>query len=239
MLPPPTPSPTLMLTLTRIPPPPPSSLQRVLHPVPPAGQATPCWLKFSDTPAPPTPRVPCVSTSAIVCPPPTSPAILPVCEPISHCTRSCAQGPLALFTSRQPYHEQVKYHISTAKATPPADEPLAFVGLCEAFDMKPAKVEGFAFLCEALMLEDGSSLLALSVLDPTTGEFCKHCQLRRDPHYKATWDTLYVNKLGCLCQGIGTGTTPTSQRVSGTNTFFLIDFQDFQCARGRKSATPW
>jgi len=29
-----------------------------------------------------------------------------------------------------------------------------------------------------------------------------------------------------LCQGIGSGTTPTSKRVAGTNTFFLIDYHD-------------
>jgi len=67
---------------------------------------------------------------------------------------------------------------------------------------------------------------ALSVLDPSTGEFLKHCQLRRDPRYKKTWDTSYANELGRLCQGIGSGTTPTSKRVAGTNTFFLIDYSD-------------
>ena len=78
MLPPPTPFPTFTPTPTRIPPPPPSSLRRVHHLVPPAGQTTPPWLDFSNTPAPPTPRVPCVSTPANVCPPPAPPAILPV-----------------------------------------------------------------------------------------------------------------------------------------------------------------
>ena len=92
--------------------------------------------------------------------------------------------------------------------------------------MKLVEVEGFAFLCESLMLEDGPSLLALSVLDPATGNFLNHCQLCCNPRYKATWDTSYANELGHLCQGIGAGSTPTSQRVSGTNTFFLIDFQD-------------
>ena len=32
---------------------------------------------------------------------------------------------------------------------------------------------------------------ALSVLHPSIGEFLEHCQLRRDPRYKATWDTSY------------------------------------------------
>jgi hypothetical protein len=32
--------------------------------------------------------------------------------------------------------------------------------------------------------------------------------------------------LGRLCQGIGSGATKTNQRVAGTNTFFIIDYQD-------------
>jgi hypothetical protein len=67
---------------------------------------------------------------------------------------------------------------------------------------------------------------ALSVLDPATGEFLEHRQRRRDPCYKAVWDTSYANKLGQLCQGVGSSATPSSQRVVGTNTFFIIDYQD-------------
>ncbi len=67
---------------------------------------------------------------------------------------------------------------------------------------------------------------ALSVLDPATGEFLEHCQLHRDPRYKAIWDTSYANKLGRLCQGIGSRSMPSSQRVTGTNTFFIIDYHN-------------
>jgi hypothetical protein len=90
--------------------------------------------------------------------------------------------------------------------------------------MPAAEVSGFAGLCQALSQLDMPE--ALSVLDTSTGEFLKHRQLRRDPRYKATWDTSYANELGRLCQGIGSGTTPTSKRVAGTNTFFLIDYHD-------------
>jgi hypothetical protein len=38
-------------------------------------------------------------------------------------------------------------------------------------------VEGFAYLCEALMLEDGPEPSALSVLDPATVKFLEHRQL--------------------------------------------------------------
>jgi len=90
--------------------------------------------------------------------------------------------------------------------------------------MPATEVSGFAGLCQALSLLDVPE--ALSVLNSSTGEFLEHRQLRRDPRYKATWDTSYANELGRLCQGIGSGTTPTSKRVAGTNTFFLINYHD-------------
>ncbi len=40
------------------------------------------------------------------------------------------------------------------------------------------------------------------------------------------WDTLYANELGRLCQSIGSGDAPGVKRVTGTNTFFLINYQD-------------
>jgi hypothetical protein len=73
---------------------------------------------------------------------------------------------------------------------------------------------------------DGFGPSALSALDPTTGDFLEHRQLRRDPRYKAVWDNFYANELGRLCQGIGSGNTPTKQQIGGTNTFFLIDYPD-------------
>jgi hypothetical protein len=221
-----TPSPTRTPTPIRTPQPPSIAPCTVRQLAPTPEQATPHRLDFADTPAQPIPRVPVVSPPINSYPPPMPPALLSICEPISHRTHSCAQAPLALFTSGRPYHKQVKYHIPTSKATRLTVEPLAFAGLCKSFHMKPAEVDAFAFLCEALILEDGPGLSALSVLDPATGEFLQHRQLRRDPRHKATWDTSYANELVRLCQGIGTGSTPSAQRVSGTNTFFLIDYHD-------------
>ncbi len=172
----------------RTPQPPAIAPQSIRQQAPTPRQPTPRRLDFADTPAQPIPRVPVVSPPANSYPPP-APPVLPVCEPISHCTRSCAQAPLALFTSGRPYHEQVKYHIPNAKATRSAEEPLAFAGLCETYHMKLAEVDVFALLCEALTLENRPGLLALSVLDPSTGKFLEHRQLHWDPRYKATWDT--------------------------------------------------
>jgi hypothetical protein len=87
--------------------------------------------------------------------------------------------------------------------------------------MQPAEIDGFTFLCQALMLVGGPE--ALLVLDPSTGKFLEHCQLCCDPRYKAIWDMSNTNELGWLCQGIGLGSSPNTKWVSGTNTFFLID----------------
>jgi hypothetical protein len=90
--------------------------------------------------------------------------------------------------------------------------------------MTPKEVDGFAYLCKALTKLDSPA--ALSVLDPATGKFLEHRQLRHDPRYKTTWDTSYANKLGRLCQGIGTGAKPGTKCVDGTNTFFCIEYND-------------
>jgi hypothetical protein len=110
----------------------------------------------------------------------------------------------------------------TAKTTWSPIELASFAGLCRT--MPPTEVAGFAGLCQLLSMLDIP--VALSVLDPSTGEFLEHCQLHWDPCYKATWDTSYANELRRLCQGIGSGATPDSKRVAGTNTFFIIDYHD-------------
>ena len=149
---------------------------------------------------------------------------LPVREPIAHRTRARAPAPapLALFTAGKPLRKCVTYQMPTAKNIRSPAEPIGFAGLCSA--MPAAEVSGFAGLCQALSLLDAPA--ALSVLDTSTGEFLEHRQLRQDPRYKATWDTSYANELRQLCQGIGSGTSPTSKRVAGTNTFFLVDYHD-------------
>ncbi len=235
---PPTPTPTLSPSPAWIPPPRPNSSLCLSWPAPPAGHATPRQLDFSDMPTPPAPRVLSESRQPDVRPLHPPPLNLPVCKLIAHCTRSRAPAPLALFLAGWPYCEQVKYHIPTAKALQTSEELLAFTGLCEALDMKPAEAEGFAYLCKALTLEDGPEPLALLVLDPATGKFLEHCQLRQDPRYKATWDTSYANELGCLCQGIRAGNTPIAQRVSGTNTFFLINHQDIPAHKKKEIFHP-
>jgi hypothetical protein len=83
---------------------------------------------------------------------------------------------------------------------------MGFAGLCAMHYMTKEETTNFAALCSALLHKDNA--LALSVLDLTTGNMLEHCQLRRDPWYKTTWDTLYANELSRLCQGIGSWETP-------------------------------
>ena len=132
------------------PPPLPSSVRQLPLPGPPAVQATPRQLDFSAPPASPAPRVLTKPRQPDVLPLLPPQLSLPIRKPISHCTRSQAQATLVLFASCRSYHEQVKYHMPTAKALQPAEEPLAFAVFCAAINMNPAEVEGFAYLCKAL-----------------------------------------------------------------------------------------
>ena len=97
-----------------------------------------------------------------------------------------------------------------------------------------------AFAALADETEDATTNLALPVLDHETGEALEHRQLRRHPKYKEIWDTSYANKLGRLCQGIGSKSTPSQttpksalpqQRVEGTNTFRPIRYRDIPLER--------
>jgi hypothetical protein len=158
------------------------------------------------------------------------PLVLSTCKPISHPTRSGAPAPIALFTAGQLFHKCVTYHIPTANSVQAPAEPIGFEGLCK--DMQPAEIDEFAYLCQALTHVSGPE--ALLMLDPSTGEFLKHCQLRQDPRYKATWDTSYPNELGQLCQGIGMGPSPNTKQVAGTNTFFLTNYHNIPCHKWKK-----
>jgi hypothetical protein len=180
---------------------------------------TPRRITFADTPTPARaaaspPRVGSLPPPRVAIEPavPHSPA-LPPRIPIAHRTRSRAEAPLALFSGQTPVYAG---YVPTPKSAPKAaPKPMGFAGLCRAHAMTSPEVQNFALLCRAL-----------SVLDPTTGEFLEHRQLRRDPKFKPVWDKSYANELGRLCQEIGTGASPTSKRVEGTNTLFLINYND-------------
>jgi hypothetical protein len=110
---------------------------------------------------------------------PRLPILLPPRSPIAHWTRPCSNAPLALFAGCRPFHERFSYHIPTTKLTRAPAKHLGFAGLCHAFAMSPKETDCFAFLCEAFLKVNDPS--ALSVLDPATGNFLEHRQVRRDP----------------------------------------------------------
>eukprot|EP00804_Cyclotella_cryptica_P016130 CCRYP_004246-RA/>CCRYP_004246-RA protein AED:0.35 eAED:0.35 QI:0/0/0/0.75/1/1/4/0/1339 len=45
------------------------------------------------------------------------------------------------------------------------------------------------------------------------------------------WSKSYANELGRLCQGVGTNDSGTHQRVQGTDTFYVIDYDDIPSNR--------
>jgi hypothetical protein len=140
-------------------------------PIPPCFQATPQWLDLSNVPSPRVMSEPRAPSSKVAIEPwhplALPPLVLPTRKPISHCICSHVPSPLALCTAGQPLHKCVTYHIPTTKSIWAPAEPVGFAGLCKA--MQPAKIDGFEYLCQALMHE--SSPEAISVLDTFTGEF--------------------------------------------------------------------
>jgi hypothetical protein len=166
--------------------PPPRSVSSTQVPLPVHSPicVMPRHITFNDTPPP---RVATPPSPPRVVIEPRPPRTLLHMSPIAHRTRACAKAPLALFTNGRPCRDVISYHIPTAKTLHVSEEPLGFAGLCQAFSMSLKEADGFAYLCAAL--EKVDSLSALSVLDPTTGDFLEHCQLRHDPRYKTTWDT--------------------------------------------------
>ena len=220
-VPPPVSSPRMAITpLSRLAPPLPAV--SALRPcVPNMSSVTPRRIMFADTPPPrvamlPPPRVGMSPPPRVGMLPmaPTAPTLPPPREPIAHRTRSRAPPTnLALFSGMTQCYAGF---VPTPKAPPtPSPVPMGFAGLCRAHAMTTPEANNFALLCRAL-----------SVLDSATGEFLEHRQLRRDPRFKTVWDKSYANELGRLCQGIGAGPSPNSKRVDGTNTFFLINYDD-------------
>eukprot|EP00804_Cyclotella_cryptica_P027241 CCRYP_014349-RA/>CCRYP_014349-RA protein AED:0.16 eAED:0.16 QI:0/0/0/1/1/1/3/0/1022 len=85
----------------------------------------------------------------------------------------------------------------------------------------------YSFAALAETTDKESNRTTMPMLDQDTGQFLEHKQLRRHPKHKATWDALYSNELGRLCQGIGHHPQyKHKKRVEGTNTFKPIQYKD-------------
>eukprot|EP00804_Cyclotella_cryptica_P013268 CCRYP_007040-RA/>CCRYP_007040-RA protein AED:0.41 eAED:0.41 QI:0/0/0/1/1/1/2/0/513 len=68
--------------------------------------------------------------------------------------------------------------------------------------------------------------LATSVLDYDTGLSLDYKQLCTHPKLGLIWRKSYANELCRLCQGIGTVDSGTNQCIQGTDTFYVIDYDD-------------
>ncbi len=89
-----------------------------------------------------------------------------------------------------------------------------------------------ACLCKKLIsLNNGDSL---AVFDQESGQLLEHHELHMDPRYKDVWDCSYSNKLGRLCQGIGTGDKAGGKWVAGTSTLNLIPYLDISHHKPKK-----
>ena len=71
----------------------------------------------------------------------------------------------------------------------------------------------------------------MPVLDINSGKILEYRQVHKHPNYTDTWNRSYSNKLGRLCQGIGTDPNNKFWRVPGTNTFFIIDYENIPAGR--------
>ena len=67
---------------------------------------------------------------------------------------------------------------------------------------------------------------AAPVLDQTTGESLEYKQLCKHPTLGHIWSKSYSNKLGRLCQGVGLDDNKSNPQIQGTNTFYVIDYDD-------------
>ena len=128
------------------------------------------------------------------------PPLSPTDNPVAHRTRSRA-----------------------STSTPPSDNPVASrtrSNACTTFS-----VSAYA----AARRTYPSSLLqkwALPVLDEATGQTLEYHQLRQHPDFHKIWNESYSNELCRLCQIIGTSPDGIGKRVKGTDTLFLIRFED-------------
>ena len=84
----------------------------------------------------------------------------------------------------------------------------------------------FQFLEKWALYEVLHPTQALAVLDPDSGNYVEHRKLRRHPHLVPIWNTSSANELGCFYQGIGTIPKKNTQRIKGTYTFNVINYDD-------------
>ena len=66
----------------------------------------------------------------------------------------------------------------------------------------------------------------MPVLDEDTVNLLEYRQLCNHPKYAKIWNQSFTNKMGHLCQVVGKGIDGEVQRIKGTDTFFMVDYED-------------
>eukprot|EP00804_Cyclotella_cryptica_P026720 CCRYP_007945-RA/>CCRYP_007945-RA protein AED:0.35 eAED:0.35 QI:0/0/0/1/1/1/2/0/516 len=154
--------------------------------------------------------------------PPRVQALPPRVQPESP-VRDTTLDPAPTTTWRTvPEHTQRGHHTTV-------DQPITACTSARLLATDPS-CNSFAALAETT--DEESDGTAMPMLDQDTGQFLEHKQLHRHPKHKATWDALYSNELGRLCQGIGHHPQyKHKKRIEGTNTFKPIQYQDIPTQR--------
>eukprot|EP00804_Cyclotella_cryptica_P009040 CCRYP_003144-RA/>CCRYP_003144-RA protein AED:0.34 eAED:0.37 QI:0/0/0/1/0.5/0.33/3/0/763 len=164
---------------------------------------------------------------------PQSPRVVPTPVPCRH------PIPFQRLRLQPPHSRQVPYLLPNARRsqhcplTPHATDAVAhrtrskLALLVAALASSNQSVSAFA-----------PTKLATSVLDTNTGLSLGYKQLRTHPKLGHIWSKSYANELGRLCQGVGTDDSGTHQRVQGTDTFYVIDYDGIPSDRAPKSPTP-
>ena len=67
---------------------------------------------------------------------------------------------------------------------------------------------------------------AYYILDNDTGKLLNYEKMRKHQNYKEAWNKSFSNEMGILYQGVGKGKNGIGKRVEGTNTFYVIHFED-------------
>ena len=68
--------------------------------------------------------------------------------------------------------------------------------------------------------------IANSVLEQEIGKKLNYGQLRKHPRFQETWNKSFSNEMGILCQEVGKGLNGKGKIIEGTNTFFVIKFEN-------------
>ena len=69
------------------------------------------------------------------------------------------------------------------------------------------------------------------ILDHDTGKQLNYGQLRKHTKFQETCNKYFLNEMGRFCQGVGTGKNGLGKIVEGSDTLYVIKFEDIPTDR--------